>query len=804
VYFQGTDQELEIYKIYGRHDGPTIMILGGIQGDEPGAFMSADLYVDTALERGNLIVVPRANFKSIIAFDRGLVGDMNRKFSEAAAGPTPASDPDMEAVRVIKNLMAESDLFLNLHDGSGFYRHVWESEMANPKRYGQCIIADAEEYRDPRSGREIALGRDARRAVEIVNRDIPEDEFKFRFSNHDTLSETTRHAEQRASATYYALTVLGIPAFGIETSKQLPNLEMKIRQHNLAVNAFMEIFGVVPESPRVRLDPPELSFMVISVEGHPNMAVRDGETLLVPAGAAVSVLLVASNYTRGLSADVLGLGGLNDMETPLRIDVPTSVVARRDNTRIGLVELALLPDGESVPRTRSARPAVPPAALAAAGCGLMPGQEPPRVILTADASGTAPAVPPAGTGPDGKAPAAGSAPGGTAPAGGQAAATPQGSAPSASGTKAGSGTQTASGPQAGAGSPTASGIQAGSGTQTASGSQTPSGTQAGAGSPTASGTQAGSGAQAASGSQTASGTQAGTGSPTASGTQAGSGSQPASGTQPGSGPQAASGTQAVSGSPTASGTQPGSGPQAASGTQAGSGPQAASGPQAGSSGSGRPQVSGPLSPPPDGGGEAGGTVTAFILEVDGRPVSLAPDETLSVRSGTRIRMVDISSTGELPEGTVMNFKGFVGRAGDTTGNDMGTECDTARELIPYHAVRRDGDFPVFQLGAENGKEILARAFVQVTSVRLESAVFVRAGTVKTLKLGQRWHVPAGTRVTLREVRLAGGAALEEPRITLGGRPVSAKLPTVLVMPEIAVSLAVFSKGELAGKVVLYP
>ncbi|MDR1312764.1 MAG: succinylglutamate desuccinylase/aspartoacylase family protein [Deltaproteobacteria bacterium] len=253
VYFQGTDQELEIYKIYGRHDGPTIMILGGIQGDEPGGFMSADLYVDMALERGNLIVVPRANFKSIIAFNRGIVGDMNRKFSDAQAGPAPAPDPDREAVRIIKNLMAEADLFLNLHDGSGFYRHSWESEMANPKRYGQCIIADAESYRDPKTGRDIALGRDARRAVELINRSIPEDEFKFRFSNHDTLSETTSHAEQRGSATFYALTALGIPAFGIETSKQLPSLEMKIRQHNLAVNAFMDIFGVVPESPRVRM-----------------------------------------------------------------------------------------------------------------------------------------------------------------------------------------------------------------------------------------------------------------------------------------------------------------------------------------------------------------------------------------------------------------------------------------------------------------------------------------------------------------------------------------------------------------------
>jgi hypothetical protein len=214
-------------------------------------------------------------------------------------------------------------------------------------------------------------------------------------------------------------------------------------------------------------------------------------------------------------------------------------------------------------------------------------------------------------------------------------------------------------------------------------------------------------------------------------------------------------------------------------------------------------VSGPLTPPESGHGPHG-AVTAFILEVDGKPVSLAPEETLSVRAGSKVLLVDISSPSPLPEGTVMNFKGFVGRRGDTTGNDQGTVCDTARDLLGFFALKDKGEFPTYQLGAENGKELLAKAYVQVTSLKLDSAVFVKDGAQKTLKLGQRWHVPAGSRITLKEVRLAGGAPLEDPRITLGGRPVSPDLPQALVMPQIAVSLAVFSKGELAGKVVLFP
>jgi predicted deacylase len=71
TYFINTPNQLDVYRLYGRNDGNTALILGGIQGDEPGGFLSADLYPDLVLERGNLIVVPRANFHSIIRNNRG-------------------------------------------------------------------------------------------------------------------------------------------------------------------------------------------------------------------------------------------------------------------------------------------------------------------------------------------------------------------------------------------------------------------------------------------------------------------------------------------------------------------------------------------------------------------------------------------------------------------------------------------------------------------------------------------------------------------------------------------------------------
>ncbi|MFB6260851.1 MAG: M99 family carboxypeptidase catalytic domain-containing protein, partial [Thiohalorhabdaceae bacterium] len=82
VYFGGSNYELNVYRLYGRQDGKTLLIIGGIQGDEPGGFMSADFYSDLTLHKGNLIVVPRANLKSIILGQRGADGDMNRRFHD--------------------------------------------------------------------------------------------------------------------------------------------------------------------------------------------------------------------------------------------------------------------------------------------------------------------------------------------------------------------------------------------------------------------------------------------------------------------------------------------------------------------------------------------------------------------------------------------------------------------------------------------------------------------------------------------------------------------------------------------------
>jgi len=351
VFFEGTDHELNVYRIYGQQPGKTILLIGGIQGDEPGGFLSVDLYADISLAKGNLIVVPRANFHSIVLQRRQINEDMNRKF-----GPSKKKGYETEVVAILKKLIAESDCLLNMHDGSGFFAETWVSPNRNPKKYGQSIIADADTYTSRKNNIKIELGEMAREVCRRMNIDIVDPDHFFRFNNHRTAEKDSQHKEQRGSATYFALTRYDIPAFGIETSKSLP-LELKVRHHNLAVNAFMEILDVIPETPRMTLEKPLLDYLVISVNDALPVVLKNQQTLKVAQGDKVTISHIEANYERGLSADLVGLGTINDLRKPTVIRAPTRIVVRKDYYPCGSVYIDIGPPAPTATLAAAAPPA---------------------------------------------------------------------------------------------------------------------------------------------------------------------------------------------------------------------------------------------------------------------------------------------------------------------------------------------------------------------------------------------------------------------------------------------------------------
>lgn len=335
VYFEGTDHELHVFRIYGEEPGKTLLLIGGIQGDEPGGFLSADHYADITLAKGNLIVVPRANFPSIVLQRRKINEDMNRKFAEDRR-----QNFETEVVAILKKLIAESDGFLNLHDGSGYYSDKWEGRDRNPLRYGQSIIADCETYVNPETGETINLSAMARSVAKQINKHIKDSRHHFHFNNHRTVEKTSLHKEQRKSATYYALYTYGIPAFGVESSKSL-SLEKKVHHHNLAINAFMDLFDIVPQTPGINLDDPVLDYLIISVNDLLPVAVKNRQTLNIRPDDTIMISHIEANYDRGLTADIIGYGNINDVRKKVRLIGPTKIVVRKDYLPCGEVYLSL-------------------------------------------------------------------------------------------------------------------------------------------------------------------------------------------------------------------------------------------------------------------------------------------------------------------------------------------------------------------------------------------------------------------------------------------------------------------------------
>ena len=232
---QATERlEFSLHKLESGQPGPTILVVGGIQGDEPGGFHAASLLVTNyKVTKGNIWIVPNLNFESIISRSRGVHGDMNRKFD--AVGQ---NDPDFQAVERIKELIIDPqvDMVFNLHDGSGFYRPKHTDWLHSPQRWGQSIIIDQEQLDVERFS---DVGVLSRQVADKVNGHLLDKEHMYRVKNTKTRQG---NKEMAKTLTYFAINN-GKSAVGIEASKNLPTHE-RVYYHLQVVESFLETVGV--------------------------------------------------------------------------------------------------------------------------------------------------------------------------------------------------------------------------------------------------------------------------------------------------------------------------------------------------------------------------------------------------------------------------------------------------------------------------------------------------------------------------------------------------------------------------------
>jgi hypothetical protein len=232
--FASNHIDFTIHKLESNKPGNTILVIGGIQGDEPGGFNAAALLATQyKIKKGSVWVVPNLNFISIIERSRGVFGDLNRKFAKIGK-----NDPEFDTISKVKRIILDQqvDLVLNLHDGSGFYRPTYVDNIHNPDRWGQSIIIDQQAIEAVKFGE---LGEIAKQVRAVVNHYLFREEHAYHVKNTWTKLGDTEMAK---TLTYYAVRNLK-PAFGVEVSKNFPT-HKRTYYHLKVLETYMDLLGI--------------------------------------------------------------------------------------------------------------------------------------------------------------------------------------------------------------------------------------------------------------------------------------------------------------------------------------------------------------------------------------------------------------------------------------------------------------------------------------------------------------------------------------------------------------------------------
>ena len=225
----------DLYKKETNPNQHTLLIVGGIHGDEPGGYFApAILEKYYKIKSGNLWIVPNLNVDSIMANNRGIYGDMNRKFNVI-----DKNDKDLLTINRIKEIILEKrvDLILNLHDGFGFYRDIYEDANFNPSAWGQATIIDQEKI-DDKFGNLDEIANQVNKSIN--NEGLYQNFHTFGVKNTQTKQ---KDEQMQQSLTYFAVTH-NKPAFAIETSKNITELTYKVIYQLKSIEEFMRIMHI--------------------------------------------------------------------------------------------------------------------------------------------------------------------------------------------------------------------------------------------------------------------------------------------------------------------------------------------------------------------------------------------------------------------------------------------------------------------------------------------------------------------------------------------------------------------------------
>lgn len=213
----GTDQATKVYVTTANQSGPTVMVTGGMHGNEEGGYTAAGKIADWDISRGRLVVIPKANAAADRQDSRVADGgvDLNRQF------PT-GSEPETKLARAIWDVVEkyEPDTVIDLHES----QEIYGGDMVGG--VGQVIFRS----------RDKKTENDATAAADYVNENyVSRDGYDFTV---DVFSSSSN--EPTGLFTHKAARDTDAIAYLVEATSEDTPLDKRVQWHTKVVQQLVE------------------------------------------------------------------------------------------------------------------------------------------------------------------------------------------------------------------------------------------------------------------------------------------------------------------------------------------------------------------------------------------------------------------------------------------------------------------------------------------------------------------------------------------------------------------------------------
>lgn len=201
--------------------GPTVMMVGGVHGNEPAGALAAESIRHWPITKGKLVVVPRANVTALAAVKRLIpdldtnLSNLNRNYPRAGMQEGPRG----VLAEAIWGLTSKykPDWLLDLHEGYDFHQ-------INDKSVGSSVIAFPNT-----EGTKVA-----NLMLAAVNADIRDAELKFVRRDMPIDGSLARAGGEH----------LHIPSMTLETTSKQP-MAKRVHQHEVLVHTLFKHLGML-------------------------------------------------------------------------------------------------------------------------------------------------------------------------------------------------------------------------------------------------------------------------------------------------------------------------------------------------------------------------------------------------------------------------------------------------------------------------------------------------------------------------------------------------------------------------------